>query len=277
MIAGFPPDLTTGQRVLVILAVVAVGHLVARGIRSLGEYLVTPRGSPRDRAERTHPRVFSVITLSVGALTFVIYFAGIGLALSELGFPLTAYFASASVIGLAVGFGSQGLVQDVVTGLTLIFSDVLHVGNVVDIGGQTGRVERIGLRFTILVNSLEQRVYVPNRSIAQINRYRGGHVRVYVDVQIPEEADEKEVTDLVEGIALGMRAQYSRLVLGRPELLGVWSADPGGWRFGRWKFRVWPGQAALVEGTFVRRVLAALRSRYPEYQDWMVTVTHRGE
>ena len=88
--------------------------------------------------------------------------------LQEIGVPLRTYFASASVIGLAVGFGLQGFVQDVIIGLTLIFSDVINVGDMVDLSGQSGRVVRIGLRFTTLVNVLGQEVNVSNRNIVQI-------------------------------------------------------------------------------------------------------------
>src|SRR5690606_22150626 len=58
----------------------------------------------------------------------------------------TTYFASASVIALAIGFGSQGIVQDVVTGLTLIFSDLIDVGDMVEISGQSGVVRSISMR-----------------------------------------------------------------------------------------------------------------------------------
>ncbi len=61
---------------------------------------------------------------------------------------LKTYLASASIMGLAIGFGSQGLVQDVVTGVTLVFSDLIDVGEMVEISGQTGIVRSIGMRFT---------------------------------------------------------------------------------------------------------------------------------
>ena len=65
-------------------------------------------------------RLQSLASLLSSAMVFALYFLVVGLILSEFGVSLTAYLASASVLGLAIGFGSQGLVQDVVTGLTLI-------------------------------------------------------------------------------------------------------------------------------------------------------------
>ena len=102
-----------------------------------------------------------------------------GLVLQEFGVNLTAYLASASVVGLAISFGSQGLVQDIVIGLTLIFWDAMDVGDMVEITGTTnviGRVEEIGLRFTKLINFYNQEVFVPNRTIANVSRFPHGGV-----------------------------------------------------------------------------------------------------
>lgn len=261
-------------RLLVIVLVAIAAHLLVRGLRAAAERWMAPRGS-RELAIRRHPKIASLLTILVGALTFTVYFAAVGLILHQLDVPLGAYLTSSAVIGLAVGFGSQGLVQDVVTGLTLIFSDVLDVDDVVDVAGQTGRVESIGLRFTVIVNLLEQRVYVPNRIIAQIGRYRKGHVRGYLDVQIPAGANEAEVVREVARIAEGMHVQHGRVLLSRPEVFGVREADPGGWRYLRLKFRLWPGQGALIETALRQRVLAAVRRFDESYADWMVTVTYR--
>lgn len=262
--------------VALILAAAVAAHLLIRAIRAGAERWMAPHGG-REVAFRRHPKVASLVTILVSAATFTLYFVAVGLILDMLGLPLTAYLTSASVIALAVGFGSQGLVQDVVTGFTLIFSDVLDVGDVVDVAGQTGRVESIGLRFTVLVNLLEQRVYVPNRSIAQIGRYRKGHIRGYLDVQIPAAADETEVVAEVGRIAAGMHGQHRRVLLANPEVMDVRSADPGGWRYLRVKFRLWPGQGALIETALRQRVLAAMRRFDETYADWMVTVTYRAD
>src|SRR5208337_2745651 len=111
-----------------------------------------------------------------------VYFIAIGFILQEFGVSLTAYLASASVVGLAISFGSQGLVQDVVIGLTLIFSDAMEAGDLVEISGATtviGRVEEIGLRFTKLVNFYSQEIFIPNRTIANVSRFPHGGVYAY--------------------------------------------------------------------------------------------------
>jgi moderate conductance mechanosensitive channel len=267
--------LPAGLRVAAILLVVVLLHLVVRAVQRLGEWMLEPREADREKLLRLHPKVVTFSTVVVGALTFAIYFAGVGMVLAELGLSLRAYLASATVIGLAVGFGSQGLVQDVVIGLTLISSDVLHVGDVVDISGQTGRVERIGLRFTVLVNALDQRVFLPNRNINQINRYPAGHVHVFMDFQLPAGVDEERVRELLLSTASGMRAQHRGAIVADPEWRGV--HDAGAWRYARLAIRIWPGQGPLLEQTFSRRAVAALRTLSPDYQEWMASVSYRAE
>ncbi|MGI9175252.1 MAG: mechanosensitive ion channel family protein [Rhodothermales bacterium] len=276
-LSEFVQHLSSLERIVFFIVLAVAAQFLVRGLQRLSERLLTPRGGGMNALMQRHPKVVTITTILVSALTFTIYFLAIGLILQEFNISLKAYLASASVIGLAVGFGSQGLVQDVVIGLTLIFSDVLDVGDVVDLSGQSGRVERIGLRFTVLVNLFDQRVYVPNRNISQINRYRAGAVRAFVDVQLPEGTEPAVVSDVLAPLAQGMRAQHRALVLSEPELSRVRQAGPDAWRYLRITFSLWPGQNALLETTFKQRTLAAMKALDPDYQDWMITVTYRAE
>jgi small conductance mechanosensitive channel len=207
----------------------------------------------------------------------VIYFLAVGLILKEFNVSLKAYLASASVIGLAIGFGSQGLVQDVVTGLTLIFSETLNIEDLVEISGQTGKVESIGLRFTTLINLHGQKIHIPNRTIGIIGRFRNGYIRAYVDIQFTDKTDEKMVVSEVVSIADGMKSQYSSIILKEPVNLGIRTAEKGNWRYLRMKFRLWPGQGHLIEGPFRQRLISAMKRLDPEYADWMVAVVYKTE
>lgn len=273
------------QRAVVILAVAVLAHLVVRAGRLALDRVLGPpgvRAPARARAaassEGAHPKLATILSLVFSTLTFVIWFVAGGLVLSAFGIEPTTYFATATVIGLAVGFGSQGLVQDVVIGLTLIFTDALDVGDMVEVAGQVGRVERVGLRFTLLSNFLGQTVYIPNRNIAVVGRYRRGVVRAYIDVQVPGSTDDAEADRLagrLMDIARGFRSQHPAAVVSEPELMGFQDVDAGAWRFIRIKLRIWPGQQPLVETVLRQRVLAFMRGLDEKYADWMVPVTYR--
>lgn len=75
-------------------------------------------------------------------------------------------------------------------------------------------------------------------------------------------------------IARGMQRQHASASVSKPELLGTTAVEPGGWKYARLKFGLWPGQGALIEQTFKQRALAALRESQPDYGDWMITVTY---
>lgn len=266
-------------RVAAILALALAAHGLVQLIRRLGEWIITPARSPRvarDLIARRKPKFATVTGLIVSAFTFVIYFTAIGFMIGELT-PITLgqYLATATVIGLAVGFGTQGLVQDVVTGLTLIFSDAIDVGDLVEVSGQIGRAEKIGLRFTTLTNFMGQTVTIPNRNIGVIGRFRTGYARAFVDVQVTEAAGEAAVVGAVERVARGFRAQYPAVIVGDPRIHAVQGGDGAGWPFLRTRFRFWPGQQALLEVALRQRLIAAMKELDPSFADWMVTVTYR--
>ncbi len=264
---------------IVLLAVMA--SFLVRGIRRLSQWLLSLKLSGSDfkteNIVKRYPKIVTITTILVSAFTFTIYFLAFGLILQEFNISLTAYLASASVIGLAIGFGAQGFVQDVVIGLTLIFSDTLDIGDVVDLSGQVGQVDRIGLRFTTLINLHGQQIYIPNRNISSIGQFRGGCIRVYVDIQLPEQVDDKIVTEKVQSIGLGMHQQHTSIILTPPEIFGIKETKGGNWRYLRIKFRIWPGQGALIETSFKQRVILLMKQQYQDYAEWMITVTYKVE
>ncbi len=152
--------LSTTERILLVLLIVAAAHLCVRAIRHLTQRLASTDVIQRWAKLRT------LAGLMASILVFSLYFGALGLVLQEFGVSLTAYLASASILGLAIGFGSQGLVQDVVTGLTVIFSDLFEVDDLVEISTQTGTVQSIGMRFTVLLSPLGAQVFIPNRTLS---------------------------------------------------------------------------------------------------------------
>ncbi len=274
-------SLPTSVRIVVIVLLAILAHFTVQGLKRLSGWMLALKletdAATTEIFTRRYPKIATVTTILVSGLNFAIYFMAIGLILREFKVSLTAYLASASVIGLAVGFGLQGLVQDVVIGLTLIFSDALNIEDVVEMLGQVGKVENIGLRFTTLVNLHGQKIYVPNRNITTISRFRRGSIRGYVDIQLPDEIDEETVTEAVKSIATGLYSQQKSIILEKPELFGVKEAKGGNWRYLRVKFRLWPGQNAIIETTFKQRVIDFMKKTHPNYSDWMITIAYRVE
>lgn len=257
-------------RLALIVGVAIAAHVVVLGVRALS------RRALRSRIA-SETKLHTVTIFGSSLLVFAIYFGAVGFALSELGVSLTTYLASASVIGLAVSFGSQGVVQDVITGLTVVFSDLLDVGDMVDIGGQVGIVEGVGMRFTVLLNFSGARVFVPNRSIANVINYPDGYIRAYLDARLPSSSGlhdeaERRLTDLAQAVY----EQYPGILLLPPTVEGR-RETRGEYSYLRIKFRIWPGQGAVLESAVKAAVTQSLKKLDEQYGDWMVTVYYRAE
>ena len=277
----FGHESSAGTLILLIVGLAIVAHQALKFIRYVSESVIRKIQVPKpNRNIFTHkPKFITITRLIVSAVTFIIYFFGFGLILQELGVNLTAYLASATVIGLAISFGSQGLVQDIVIGLTLIFSDAMEVGDLVEVAGVItiviGRVEEIGLRFTKLINFYNQEVFVPNRTISNVSRFPLGGIYAYADIQIPLAADEIKAVEAIKQIAAGMWGQFGAIILSEPVVGPVEKAAGGSWKFLRVHFKIWPRQGSLIESTFRQQIVSSMRIFSPTYADWQVPVTYR--
>jgi small-conductance mechanosensitive channel len=250
----------------VVVLVAITAHSVVHLIRHFGTSLTRREATASVRKLRT------VITLTTSVAVFMVYFAVLGFIFNELGIPLTAYLASASVIGLAVGFGSQGVVQDVVTGLTLIFADLLDVGEMINIGGQVGLVRSIGMRFVTLENSFGAKVSVPNRTIANIVNYPRGFLRCMVDVRLSQDPDQADrMVSAVNALVPTVPEQFPGIMRHPPTVESRLKTSAGG-EFIRIKFRIWPDRGDLIEKTFRQELLGQLKRIDPDYADWQVSV-----
>ena len=271
---------STVTRILLIVILALLVHVLVRVIRHTSEWFINKGQAQKNPLGfvTQQPKFITLTRLVVSGITFVIYFFALGLILQESGVNLTAYLASASVVGLAISFGSQGLVQDMVIGLTLIFSDAMEAGELVEITGATtviGRVEEIGLRFTRLINFYRQEVFIPNRTIANVSRFPHGGVFAYADIQLPAGADREKAVATITNVTRGMWRQFGAIILSEPVIGPVETAEGGGWHFVRVHFKIWPGQGSLIEITFRQQMVSAMRALAANYADWQVPVTYR--
>lgn len=231
------------------------------------------RSQPAQRYQKTR----SVATLVSSGVIFMLYFLAIGLILQEFGVSLLAYLASASVLGLAIGFGSQGIVQDVVTGLTFIFSDLVDVGDVVEISAQTGIVKGITMRFVELENALGAKVFIPNRTINNVINYPRGYVRCLVDITLTGDAATR---DRIERCAhqqmYSVHEQFPGISIVQPTVEGRQKL-PSGKEFVRIKFRIWPNRGQPIETVFTPELVAEVKQFEVNYAPWMIAISYEAE
>ena len=261
-------DLGETGRIALVIAIAIVTHLTVRSIQHLGQRLLS------NQAVLHWTKFRTLAGLVTSTVVFTLYFVAIGLILREFGVSLTAYLASASIIGLAIGFGSQGLVQDVVTGLSVIFSDLFQVGDLVEISGQTGLVQGVGMRFTILLNPLGAQVFIPNRTLSNVIVYPRGYVRCFADITLSGEDDKaKQMLNKIEAITQGFVEQFKGIIRNKPEVESP-TSTPVGRCFVRVKFRIWPGRSGPIETVYKQEIVQTLKALDSEYAEWMVSINN---
>jgi len=157
------------------------------------------------------------------ALVFIILaVSGITL-LRELGIDIGPILATAGIAGLAVGFGAQTLVKDVINGFFILLEDQIRVGDVVDIGGKSGLVEKINLKTTVLRDLAGNVHYVPNGRIDVVTNMTKDYSRYVFDIGVAYREDVDEVIKVIKDIDEEMRKDpdYKDDILEPIEILGL--------------------------------------------------------
>src|SRR5215510_9084887 len=134
----------------------------------------------------------------------------------QLGYDTKPILASAGILGLAVGFGAQSLVKDVISGFFILFEDQFGVGDVVKIGDFSGVVERMTLRATVLRN-LEGQVYVvPNGNIQHVVVMTKEWARAVLDVTVRQDEELGKVFAALQRVGTDLAKDWPDRVLDQP-------------------------------------------------------------
>jgi small-conductance mechanosensitive channel len=213
--------LTHGVRIALIL----IGMWVAIKLsRKIGKRII--RISANDDPSTDKERERRVKTL-VQIITFAakVLIIGIGgmMIIKEIGIDIGPILAGAGILGLAIGFGSQALVKDLVSGFFLIMENQIRVGDVVRIGSTAGLVERITLR-TVILRDLDGIVHtIPNGEISTLSNMTYGWSRANLDIGVAYKENVDEVMKVLEDLSQRMceEERYKSVILEKPTILGV--------------------------------------------------------
>jgi small conductance mechanosensitive channel len=221
----FESGLKIALIVLFAYALIRASHLVVKRF----EHELTT-GTGLDALERAK-RARTLGTLLSKVATIAIVSIAILMILHELRIDIAPVLTGAGIAGLAVGFGAQTMVRDIISGFFLILEDQVRVGDVAAINGTGGLVEQINLR-TIVLRDLEGTVHVfPNGAINTLANRSKDYSYYVVDVSVSYYQDPDQVADVVRATGEEMRAdtRFGPLVLEPVEILGIdsfteWSA-----------------------------------------------------
>ncbi len=241
----------TAVRIVLIIVVAWIAIGVLQGlIRRFRERLARRFDDPEAvKRAQTLGRVFRYLVAVVISLV-----AGV-LVLSELGISIAPILGAAGVVGLAVGFGAQSLVKDYFTGFFLLLENQIRQGDVVDVGGHSGLVEEVTLRYVRLRDYDGNVHFVPNGQITTVSNFSRGHAYAVIDVGIAYREDIDRVMGVMAEVAQAMRDDqaFGRRILDPFELVGVERWDNSAIIL-RGRFRVAPLEQWNVRREYLRRL-----------------------
>ena len=202
-----------------ITLIVLVSMLVVRVLKVLIRRVFSVKiKGPLRRSKR---REETLLKLLQSAVAYVVYFAAILAVLGEFQIDAKGLLAGAGVLGLAVGFGAQNLVRDVITGFFILFEDQFSVGDYVKVGAAVGTVEEIGLRTTKIQAMTGEMHIIPNGNITEVVNYSIRNSLAILDIGIAYEADIRKAERVIEEFLQTLPNEEYEEVVATPELVGV--------------------------------------------------------
>lgn len=191
--------------IIYAIALALVGRAIARMERQ-AELAAQP-------GRRRKQRVVTVLELARSIIRWVILItAGIWI-LASAGMDIRPVLAGAGVVGLAVGFGAQNLVRDIVSGFFILLEGQYAVGDYVQIGASFGMVESIGMRVTILKDLDNQRHFIPNGTVALVTVYEEPFVNHIVEIPLADGEHCEEANRVVGEVAGQLQHEYPRYLV----------------------------------------------------------------
>lgn len=213
-----------------VFAILLLALVVARILKALTTRLVyTPKGQTRVSTMREQQtRTMAALIYSIGWATILA--VAVLMALREFGFDITPLEVGGSLATVAVGFGAQNLIKDLINGFFIIFEDQYVIGDLIQVNGETGRVEYLTLRRTVIRNPAGAMVTIPNSLIGQVENLSRDWSQAFVDMTVPAAEHVGRALATLEKIAGDFRGDtdWSPAVVDGPRVLGIESLSLDG-------------------------------------------------
>ncbi|MDZ5606615.1 mechanosensitive ion channel family protein [Bacillus pseudomycoides] len=207
-----------GMGALKIVIILVLGTIVVRIARAIVRNAF--RMGNRSPIQISERRTLTIAKLLENIVAYVVIFIMLIAILGVFHINVAGLLAGAGVVGLAIGFGAQSLVKDVITGAFILLEDQFSVGDYVRIGQFEGVVLEIGLRTTKIKSWTGEINILPNGSIIQVTNFSVSNSIAFVDVSISYDSDIARAEQIIEELLEELPEKYEQMVA-TPQLLGV--------------------------------------------------------
>ena len=207
--------------ILRIVVIISIGYIFKKiGTTVINKTFIIKRKGHLNDERRDE----TIKKLLKNVLNYIVWFIVILTILDQF-VNVKALLAGAGILGVAIGFGAQSLVKDVITGFFNIFEDQLAVGDYVRINNFEGTVQQVGLRVTTIRSISGELHMIPNGNILEITNYSIENSIALIDISVAYEEDLTQVEETIKKMLLDLPNKYKEII-GEPKLLGIQTLGP---------------------------------------------------
>ncbi len=220
------PTLTVSS-LLHLLGIVVAAILINRLLRAIANLLVKPAAAPTRAAQAREQQTRILAGLVYSAGSKVVWVLALLTAAQEFGVNVTPIVIVAGLASLAIGFGAQSLVRDVIAGFCIILEDQYSVGDTIQVADTVGRVEHLTMRRTLVRDSRGALVSLSNGDIRTVGNLSRDWSQAYVDVAVSPNVPQGRALQALDLAATELRNDpaWSQALVDGPRILGLQSYD----------------------------------------------------
>jgi small-conductance mechanosensitive channel len=210
-----------------LLLIFFVALLLNRLLRVVTKLIVSPASTPTRAAQAREQQTRTLSGVLYSAGSKIVWAVALLTAAQEFGINVTPLAALAGLASLALGFGAQNLVRDVISGFYIILEDQYVVGDTIQVGDTLGRVEHITLRRTVVRDSRGALVTISNGDVRTVANLSRDWSQAFVDVSVSPIVPQEEAMRALEAAVADLRADasWSQALVDGPRILGLQAYD----------------------------------------------------
>lgn len=240
-----------------IILIIVVAYLTAKICQYLtAKFIKFIEKRSFESHERLSLRTRTLSTIFNGLIILSAIAFSLILILGVLGINIGALIAGASFAGLALSFGAQSLVKDVITGFFILLEDQFGIGDIVKIGNFSGTVEDMNLRTTILRDLSGSVHIIPNGEIKEVTVMTKSWARALVDITVHYNQDVHKILDVISRQTEALYKEMPDLILESPQVLGIDSIDINGVKI-RVSIKTKPAEQWNIERALRQKIIEA--------------------
>jgi moderate conductance mechanosensitive channel len=210
-----------------LVAIFLIALLVNRFLRVLTKLIIKPAATQSRTAQVREQQTRTLAGVLYGSGSKVVWFVALLTALEQFHISVAPALTLAGLASVAVGFGAQNLVRDLITGFYIVLEDQYVIGDTIQVGDATGRVEHLTLRRTVLRDARGALVTIANGEIRTVSNLSRDWSQAFVDISIAPEISIEKTMHALEAAAAELRGDpsWSQALVDGPRILGVQAFD----------------------------------------------------